>query len=238
MVFDFRILYEAYLVESLGKRDRFNHDRYTYELEETAAPKGYQKLSAPLTVSVADDGTMTITCTDAEDEALIDVQYENGQKSGVLTITDKPESLTLRKVDADGNPLRNAVFTLYQFDRVNNRKYTTSEYTGLTSDENGVFFGDNLRSGYYLLEDPRKLGLRSLSEKGKIRAYAALLLLGTALSLGLGLLLLPVWGALPFGFAMIAVFHRLLERAAARFLPGALFSWGAPGQQSRSHYKH
>ena len=34
MVFDFRILYEAYLVESLGKRDRFNHDRYTYELEE------------------------------------------------------------------------------------------------------------------------------------------------------------------------------------------------------------
>ena len=73
--------------------------------------------------------------------------------------------------------------------------------------------------GYYLLEDPRKLGLRSLSEKGKIRAYAALLLLGAALSLGLGLLLLPVWAALPFGFAMIAVFHRLLERAAARFLP-------------------
>ncbi|MBQ8921969.1 MAG: hypothetical protein IJ060_07390 [Oscillospiraceae bacterium] len=125
---------------------------HTYELKETAAPKGYQKLSAPLTVTVSADGQMDIAF-DAADAALIDVQYENGHKSGTLTVTDKPESLTLRKVDADGNPLKGAVFTLYQFDRANNRKYTTSEYTGLTSDENGVFFGENLRSGYYLLEE-------------------------------------------------------------------------------------
>ena len=34
MVFDFSHLYEAYLKESLGKRDKPNHDRYTYELED------------------------------------------------------------------------------------------------------------------------------------------------------------------------------------------------------------
>ena len=73
--------------------------------------------------------------------------------------------------------------------------------------------------GYYLLENPRELGLRCLSEKGKIRLYLAVLLLGAALSLGLGLFLLPLGAALPFSFAMIAVFHRLLERSAARFLP-------------------
>lgn len=34
MVFDFNTLYEAYKSESLGKRDKLNHHRYTYELED------------------------------------------------------------------------------------------------------------------------------------------------------------------------------------------------------------
>lgn len=34
MVFDFYNLYEAYKVESLGKRDKLNHHKYRYELED------------------------------------------------------------------------------------------------------------------------------------------------------------------------------------------------------------
>lgn len=73
--------------------------------------------------------------------------------------------------------------------------------------------------GYYLLEKPEALGLRCLSAQGKIGLYLLTLALGAILSLGLGLLLLPVWGAVPFAFTCMAVFHRLLERGAARFLP-------------------
>ena len=87
--------------------------------------------------------------------------------------------------------------------------------------------------GFYLLENPRALGLRCLTEKGKIRLYWGILCLGAALSFGLGLILLPFWAALPFGFAMIALFHRLLERAAARLLPRRTLPRLAPAHLPR-----
>ena len=101
-----------------------------------------------VTISVDNDNKISIRY-DAADNELVEVD----DRSEVLTLTikDKSKELKLRKTDADGNPLKGAVFTIYQFDKQQNKKY--SKFKNLVSDENGIFYGEILPSGYYLIEE-------------------------------------------------------------------------------------
>ncbi|MBR2284318.1 MAG: fibro-slime domain-containing protein [Ruminococcus sp.] len=127
---------------------------HSYQLTETAAPDGYQLLSEAVTVTADENGLLTIQYS-GEDNELISVELSDDQKGGTLTIRNKPEGILLRKTSTDGEPLRGAVFTVYQFDRAQNRKFTYSGLSDLTSDENGIFYGGPLPSGYYLIEETK-----------------------------------------------------------------------------------
>ncbi len=137
--------------------DGFVDDAYfvaghSYRLDEIAAPNGYLQLSGPITINVSESDELDIQYT-AEDAENISVELSPDRTSGTLLIKNKPRGLLMRKVDSQGEHLSGAVFTVYQFDRGQNKKYPLPGYQNVVSDENGVFFSDTLPSGYYLIEE-------------------------------------------------------------------------------------
>ena len=71
----------------------------TYTITETKAPAGYEVQKDSATISVATDGTITVTAGNAF------LTVDNTTGTAALTFTDDPIELTLSKVDANGNAI-------------------------------------------------------------------------------------------------------------------------------------
>ena len=167
--------------------DGFVDDAYfvaghSYRLDEIAAPNGYLQLSGPITINVSESDELDIQYT-AEDAENISVELSPDRTSGTLLIKNKPRGLLMRKVDSQGEHLSGAVFTVYQFDRGQNKKYPLPGYQNVVSDENGVFFSDTLPSGYYLIEEVKAPnGFATPEDAGEAaKAGADAILVGEAL---------------------------------------------------------
>lgn len=125
---------------------------HSYRLNEITAPNGYELLSGPVMIFVDENEMLTIQ-NGSDDNEKISFELSDSRKSGTLIIKNKPEGIIFRKTDTEGNPLSGAVFSIYQFDRMQNKKYPLLSQQNVVSDENGVFFGGSLNSGYYLIEE-------------------------------------------------------------------------------------
>lgn len=140
---------------------------HSYTLEETSAPNGYQGLTNPVTITVNNEGTLTIN-RNGNSASLVDFQLDSDNKSGTLTIKNTPKGIILKKTDTEGEPLKGAVFTVYRANREQYRQWvnwqwqyyyydywtkSTAVAQNVTSDVNGIFYGGTLSNGYYLIEE-------------------------------------------------------------------------------------
>ncbi|WP_270166339.1 SpaA isopeptide-forming pilin-related protein [Paenibacillus sp. SYP-B4298] len=102
----------------------------TYQLVETAAPAGYDRLAAPITFTIVEGQQETLR-----------VQVSNEQTTG---------SVQLTKVDQNNKTrmLKGAQFTLRQADG-------TVVHTGLETDDNGQLVVDGLKPGNYELVETK-----------------------------------------------------------------------------------
>ena len=127
---------------------------HSYRLDEIKAPNGFKTLDGPVMIYVNGNEQLDIQYY-AEDADNIIVALSEDRKSGTLTVRDEPKGILLRKTDEKGEPLKDAEFALYSFDRAQNRKSPLDEYQNVISDENGFFFSDTLPGGYYLAEETK-----------------------------------------------------------------------------------
>ena len=131
-----------------------------YTLEETSAPKEFIKSNKKWNVTVFLDGSVKIV----EIGILgADGSYQ-GDKKNILKmeVTNKPVGTEFRvyKKDSDGNPLKDAEFTITKPD-------DTSFKATKKSDENGlVKFENNLTEGTYVIEETEApIGYHRLKKK-------------------------------------------------------------------------
>ena len=103
-----------------------------YVLTETEAPAGFERID-PVTFLVYEDGTVALadTATDAQGEQ---VAIVNDAEDGiaVITVSDTPIELSLKKIDPDGKTLAGAEF------KINGRFADGSTQAILTVDADGV----------------------------------------------------------------------------------------------------
>ena len=103
-----------------------------YVLTETEAPAGFERID-PVTFLVYEDGTVALadTATDAQGEQ---VAIVNDAEDGiaVITVSDTPIELSLKKIDPDGKTLAGAEF------KINGRFADGSTQATLTVDADGV----------------------------------------------------------------------------------------------------
>ena len=83
-----------------------------YTLTETVAPKRYVGLTAPVYITVNDDGSATVTSSDM---SMITVSYADTSMAVTVSIKNMPISLEVVKVRADDEePIENVHFALYR----------------------------------------------------------------------------------------------------------------------------
>ncbi|MBQ3925314.1 MAG: hypothetical protein II696_07340, partial [Firmicutes bacterium] len=141
-----------------------------YTLAETKAPKGYVAPDGPLTITVDENGDVTVTPTVAGDAELFDIQAGSGSGSSgssggsmkaTITVKNRTTSLTAFKKDAvTGDPVSGVHFALYRQVKDNEghlvKDYDPiSGFEDLVTDENGVIpkIDMDLNPGtYYLTE--------------------------------------------------------------------------------------
>ncbi len=131
----------------------------TFLLTETSAPKGFVVLDKPMQITVASNGSIEeIT---GVDEALYDITKDNPQMAATVTIKNRSNDFTVKKVDAStGEALKGVHFALYLQveDKDGNKRkdyYPITGFEDLVTDENGVLEGVSmdLNPGtYYLTE--------------------------------------------------------------------------------------
>lgn len=152
------VTYGEYLINTFTSdengwvTDAFFTAGHTYRLDETMAPNGFRSLHGSVMIYVDENEQIDIQYQPADSDN-ITAALSADRKSGTLTIKNEQNGILLRKTDTDGVPLKDGVFNLYQFDKAQNRTYPLTDRQNLVSDENGIFFGDVLTSGYYLVEE-------------------------------------------------------------------------------------
>ena len=152
------VTYGEYLINTFTSdmngwvTDAFFTAGHTYRLDETMAPNGFRSLHGSVMIYVDENEQIDIQYQPADSDN-ITAALSADRKSGTLTIKNEQNGILLRKTDTDGVPLKDGVFNLYQFDKAQNRTYPLADRQNLVSDENGIFFGDVLTSGYYLVEE-------------------------------------------------------------------------------------
>ena len=131
-----------------------------YTLEETNAPKDFTKSNKKWNVTVFLDGSVKIV----EIGILgADGSYQGDNKNVInMEVTNKPVGTEFRvyKKDSDGNPLKDAEFTI-------TKPNDTSFKATKKSDENGlVKFENNLTEGTYVIEETEApIGYHRLKKK-------------------------------------------------------------------------
>ena len=150
------------LVKTSGKDGKFDFTKLKpgfYELEETAAPDGYNILTNPAYKFVVNDNGKIITKTigdkpgedkDTLEEGLVPIYIEN----------KKDQHISFKKVDADDNSkiLPGAEFKVLYKDKADG-KYAEYKVDGntltATSDKEGKFSLNVSKGGYYALEETK-----------------------------------------------------------------------------------
>ena len=150
------------LVKTSGKDGKFDFTKLKpgfYELEETAAPDGYNILTNPAYEFVVNDNGKIITKTigdkpgedkDTLEEGLVPIYIEN----------KKDQHISFKKVDADDNSkiLPGAEFKVLYKDKADG-KYAEYKVDGntltATSDKEGKFSLNVSKGGYYALEETK-----------------------------------------------------------------------------------
>lgn len=150
------------LVKTSGKDGKFDFTKLKpgfYELEETAAPDGYNILTNPAYEFVVNDNGKIITKTigdkpgedkDTLEEGLVPIYIEN----------KKDQHISFKKVDADDNSkiLPGAEFKVLYKDKADG-KYAEYKVDGntltVTSDKEGKFSLNVSKGGYYALEETK-----------------------------------------------------------------------------------
>ena len=143
----------------------------TFLLTETSAPKGFVVLDEPMRITVASDGS--ITGITGVDETLYEITTDNPQMAATVTIKNRSNDFTVKKVDAStGEALEGVHFALYRQveDTDGNKRkdyYPINGYEDLETDENGVLesISMGLNPGtYYLTETRAAENYRLLAE--------------------------------------------------------------------------
>ncbi len=131
----------------------------TYTLTETVAPKGFVVLDNPITITVSEEGDVTVSGVD-EDFYNIE-RVRDGSMKATITIKNRPSSFQARKVDAEtGDAIAGVHFALYPQvtaqDGTPRKDYSPkSGYEDLVTDNNGVLPGITMDlpvGTYYLTE--------------------------------------------------------------------------------------
>ena len=138
-----------------------------YTLTEMAAPQGYIGLERSLTVELVktESSDWTLNVSPAV-PAGYPADYEVTKEGGILTliVRNRPYELEMIKVDSTDNSVRlsGAKFDLYKQQKIGETYdwSTTPEYTGLTTDVNGVIpnIDRNLPAGTYQLRETQAPG--------------------------------------------------------------------------------
>lgn len=127
----------------------------SYTLTETKTKTAYLGLKAPLTISVGNDGGISVTGVNEDSDF-----YALSQDQGTLTIKNKPFTFSVSKFDKDTDqPLAGAVFELHK--QITVGGVTTFDfhamdgYTNLTTDLNGIIprLDQTLPAGTYELRE-------------------------------------------------------------------------------------
>ena len=137
----------------------------TFILTEIESPKGYTGKADPITIIKHADGHVTVSCTGSE---IKDWSYTEltDTTDGVITVKNKPFTLTAVKVDAKDveTPLPGVHFALYgQIQATGGNLirdyYPISGYEDLVSDKDGIIPNDTqeLPSGVYYLRETQAL---------------------------------------------------------------------------------
>ena len=137
----------------------------TYTLTETAAPGGYAAPDSPVTIQVAEDGTITVS---GVGEEFLTVTQAAGDDMASIVIKNRHTGLQVKKVDAaTREPLQGVHFALYPqvtgADGHPRKDYNPKTgYEDLVTTENGILEEVNmtdLEAGtYYLTETQTKDG--------------------------------------------------------------------------------
>lgn len=125
-----------------------------YYMKEIRQPTGYQENPTTYEVKVTGSGTQI---------------YVLGEESPIPAIANIPANanLRVRKTDDQGNPLKNAIFTLYQLNEAEEwDKVIIDGKNAFEVDENGIIDFTNLSGGQYkLVETAAPAGYYRLTEE-------------------------------------------------------------------------
>ena len=143
----------------------------TYSLAEIETPNGYVRLDSPITITVADNGVVTVSGVD-DSYYTLDTSIDTTMAS-VITIKNRATELEVKKVDEKTKAaLAGVHFALYRqvTDSSGNTRKDYLPMTGyedLVTDENGILpkVTMALAAGtYYLTETQTQSGYALLSE--------------------------------------------------------------------------
>ena len=113
-----------------------------YTLTETAAPKGYVVLQSPMTITVGDDDSVTVSGV-SEEYYSIDTETDDGM-TAAITIKNRPAALQVKKTDASTQAAIAGVhFALYKqvtaTDGTVRRDYLPlAGFEDISTDNNGI----------------------------------------------------------------------------------------------------
>ena len=143
----------------------------TYTLTEVETPNGYVRLDSPITITMDDDGAVSVSGVD-ESYYILDTETDTTM-AAVITIKNRTTDLQVKKVDEKTKePLQDVHFALYRqvTDNSGNprKDYNPiSGYEDLVTDENGILSDVTMTLGagtYYLTETQTLSGYTLLSE--------------------------------------------------------------------------
>ncbi|MBP3210454.1 MAG: LPXTG cell wall anchor domain-containing protein, partial [Oscillospiraceae bacterium] len=142
-----------------------------YTLTEIETPNGYVRLDSPITITVAANGTVSVSGVDSS-YYILDTTTDTSM-AAILTIKNRETELQVKKVDEKtNNPLAGVHFALYRqvTDSSGNARKDYLPMTGyedLVTDENGILPHITMALGagtYYLTETQTQSGYSLLSE--------------------------------------------------------------------------
>ena len=143
----------------------------TYTLTETETPDGYVRLDSPITITVANDGAVSVNGVD-DSYYILDTTADTTM-AAVITIKNRTTELQVKKVDEKTKEaLADVHFALYRQvtdTSGNSRKdyLPMADYADLVTDENGFLPDITMALGagtYYLTETQTQSGYTLLSE--------------------------------------------------------------------------
>ena len=124
-----------------------------YTLTETESPSGYYGLQSPMTISIDENGTVTVTNADSNYYTLVNTT------PATLIIKNRPVAFQVIKYDKTGNnqetPLKGVKFDLYRKTDDGSTYVKVDAYSGKTSGANGLVNGidSQLPPGTYQLRE-------------------------------------------------------------------------------------